>query len=149
MSDIEADSPGEESGRPPATLAEHVVSNCRPQPAIPAVLVLFLMVLMPAMTLQASAAQGGWMVWVIAAGVVISCALAIAAGFCSFAPQALWIALALWAMQLFGRAGLPQALQQLLVTGIAVATLMIAVQAWRVATGRFVPTVVDETDEAV
>ena len=145
MSNVGTDSPAEETGRPPATLQEHVTSNCRPHPAIPAVLAFFLLVLMPAISLQP--ASPGWVLWGIAVGIVVSCGLAVAAGFCSFAPQVIWIALALWAMQLFERGAAPGALRQLLIAGIVAAALMIVVQAWRVATGRFVPTIVERPDE--
>lgn len=145
MSSGETDLPAEQPGRRPATLVERVVSNCRPAPAIPAVLAFFLLVLVPIMSAQS--ALSGWLIWVVAAGIVISCGLAIAAGFCSFAPQAIWIALALWGMQLVERVAAPDALSQLLMAGIAAAGLTIILQAWRVATCRFVPTIVDEADE--
>jgi hypothetical protein len=148
MSEPQSEEISDSVGRPPRTAAEHVLANCRPQPAIPAVLIFFLMVLMPAVTLESqSVGSGGWLLWMIGAGIVISCALAIAAGFCSFAPQALWIGLALWAATLFERLELPGALRWLLIAGILSAAGMMIVQLWRVTTGRFVPTVLEPADE--
>ena len=48
---------------------------------------------------------------------------------------------AAWAMKFTSAGPLPAYNRYVLYAGIAATSLMVAVQAWRVATGRFVPTV--------
>jgi hypothetical protein len=139
--------PGQEQdrGREPRGLREQVIANCRPRPAIPAVAALFLTVLLPAMS-AVTAPDGAlsWQLWMIPAGVVLSCALAIAAGFCSLAPQAIWLVGAAWALGLIERAGLPAWHAAIVYLGMAAAVAMIGFQIWRVRTRRFVATWIDE-----
>jgi len=125
--------------RPPQTTAEHITANCRPQPAIPAVLAIFLLVLLPA--LSASGGISDWHLWLVPVGLVVSCGLAIAAGFCSLAPHAIWAVLALWANTLLPRAGFPGIHTGLLYLCLAVTAVMFVVQLWRIKTRRFVPTI--------
>jgi len=132
------DSQNNPDTRSPETPAEHLLANCRPQPAIPAVLALLLMVMMP--MLSPGAAVDGWQLWLIGAGLLVSAGLAIAAGFCSFAPQVFWLMLAAWAHNLAARAALPDILMMLLFGCAVGVVLMIFLQLWRVVTGRFVPT---------
>ena len=138
------DQPEDITGREPRGWQEHVVANSRPQPAIPAVLTFFLLVLVPLMPAAAPAAEiSTWQLWLIPAGVAISCGLAIAAGFCSVAPPLIWIVFAAWGLSLAERAGLPTLHTAIIYLGIVVATAMVFVQIWRIRTRRFVPTVVD------
>jgi len=134
------------SGRAPQTPAEHVFLNCRPQPAIPALLVLLVMVIMPALLATSQPEVSDFWLWLMGSGVVLSAGLAVAAGFCSLAPQVLWIGAAIWALSLFGRLGLGS-LQLLVQAGMACVALMAAVQVWRIATARFVPTVMEAGDD--
>ena len=131
--------------RSPQTTAEHITANCRPQPAIPAVLAIFLLVLMPA--LSASNGLSDWHLWLVPAGLVISCGLAIAAGFCSLAPHVIWVFLALWANTLLLRAGFPGFHTGLLYLALAITVIMFIVQLWRIRTRRFVPTIRVHTGE--
>ena len=130
--------------RPPATVAETVLANCRPQPAIPAVLVMIVFVLMP--TLGASA-DSSWRALVIAAGTIVSCGLAIAAGFCSLFPPLAWIVLALWCSSLPAFASLPGYNPALLAAAGVCAAAMLGTQIWRIRTGRFIPTIRVYPDE--
>lgn len=133
--------------RPPANLRERLLAHCRPQPAIPAVIVFFLGVLLPVLSQdpQTGAAPGDaadlWLNLLVTGGIVASCALAVAAGFCSVFPQAAWFALAVWCLSLPGAALFPAYVRGLLYLGMAVAAGMLVCQAWRVRTGRFVPTI--------
>ncbi len=140
--------------RPPANLFESFAANCRPQPAIPALLVLLLCGLYFFMATAPTVAPGVGAVtpalsltaaWGITLGVLVSCALAVAAGFCSLFPMLAWIGLSLL---LFGSrmALLPWHTRAALLAGIAAAALMVAVQIWRVRTGRFVPTIDDPAE---
>ena len=139
-----SDQTEEIAGREPHGWFEHVAANCRPQPAIPAVLAFFLLVLLPMMS-ASSVADGisTWQLWLITAGVVVSCGLAIAAGFCSLAPPVIWVVFAAWGLSLAGRAGLPVFHTAVIYLGMAVAAVVILIQLWRVRTRRFVPTVID------
>ncbi|MEZ5565947.1 MAG: hypothetical protein R3F24_10705 [Gammaproteobacteria bacterium] len=145
--------------RAPANLLETVTANFRPQPAIPALLLLLLCglyfrmatapVIIPVVDPASGSAAPGLSVfgaWGITVGLLISCALAVAAGFCSLFPMFAWIALSLL---LFGtRASmLPTHGWLALYTGIVVAAAMVAVQLWRIRTGRFVPTISDDPQE--
>lgn len=138
-----------DAGRPPHTLGEHVTANCRPQPAIPAVIVMLPAALLPLLMLGAPGnAAAGWLLWLIGAAFLGSAALAIAAGFCSLAPQLIWLMLALWARSLIERAGAPDILLYTLYLCAAAVIAMIGVQLWRIATRRFVPTVRDTVRDA-
>lgn len=100
---------------------------------------MFALVLLPAL-----AARGGisdWHLWLVAAGLIVSCGLAVAAGFCSLAPQVIWAVLAWWARALLERAGFPDLHTWLLYAGIVVAAVMVIAQLWRIQTRRFVPTI--------
>ena len=136
----------QEDGRPPQNLKETLIANSRPQPAIPAVLVFFLAVLMPTMFMAESDPQALWQIGLVALGIIGSCALAIAAGFCSVAPQAIWFALASWALNLDGTGRIAPINETLLTLGMAAVIVMIGVQIWRVRTGQFVPTIRDTVD---
>lgn len=134
----------EPTGREPRGWHEHIVAHCRPQPAIPAVAAFFLLVLLPMMSAASPAAENSvWQLWLIPAGLVVSCGLAIAAGFCSLAPPLIWIACATWGLSLAERAGLPAFHVVLVYAGIAAAAVTVVIQLWRIQTRRFVPTVVD------
>jgi len=134
--------PANEPGGPaPGGALETVVAHCRPAPAIPAVLVFMLSVAMPAMMLSPVGAAGGSpMLWLIPAGILVSCGLAVAAGFCSLFPQTIWIALAGWSWKFTMVGPLPDYNRWALGIGIAACAAMLAVQLWRIVTGRFVPT---------
>lgn len=135
--------------RPPATPLESMIANCRPQPAIPALLVLVL-TLMFAVSFggqQGAAGEAGWPVWIIVAGIVVSCGLAIAAGFCSLFPPLSWMAV-VW----LGRgivSGLPGSayVRATVFAGMVAAAVMVVVQVWRVRTGKFSPTLNDGTGD--
>ncbi len=129
-------------GRPPQSLTEHVVANLRPQPAIPAVLAMFAMVLLPAMLAQPqTGGPGAVLIGIVTAGVIASCGLAVAAGFCSLVPHLIWLALCPWALSLLSRGGLPGWVAGLVYAGAVAVLVMFVVQLWRIRTGRFVPTI--------
>ena len=136
----------EDNGRPPQNWQETLVANSRPQPAIPAVLVFFLAVLMPTMFMAGADPQPLWQILLVALGIVASCGLAIAAGFCSVAPQAIWFALAVWALNLDCSASIAPVNETLLMIGMVSVIAMIGVQIWRVRTAQFVPTIRDSSD---
>lgn len=129
--------------RPPRTALEMFTANSRPQPALPAVLVLLLCGLFAGFAVQAGSASAA--AWALTAGLLVSCGLAIAAGFCSVFPTLAWIALA---ALLFNKsvAVLAPHSRFALGTGMLAAAAMTLVQVWRVRTGRFVPTISDPTD---
>ena len=77
------------------------------------------------------------------AGIVVSCGLAVAAGFCSLFPQIAWLALALVSLPALERAQVPGYVSLLMVAGMLAAVVMLFVQLWRVRTARFVPTIRD------
>ena len=124
--------------RPPRTALEVFTANSRPQPAIPAVLVLLLCGLFAGYAVQSGNSSGA--AWALTAGLLVSCGLAVAAGFCSVFPTLAWIALA---ALLFNRsvALLAPHSRVALGAGMLVAAAMTLVQVWRVRTGRFVPTI--------
>ena len=78
--------------RPPRTALEILTANSRPQPAIPAVLVLLLCGLFAGYATQAGSSSVA--AWALTAGLLLSCGLAVAAGFCSVFPTLAWIGLA-------------------------------------------------------
>ena len=126
--------------RVPSTPLEILTANCRPQPAIPAVLVLLLCGLFAGSAVKAGGAS--FAAWALTAGLLASCGLAIAAGFCSLFPTLAWIGLA----GLLFRSGIPALAvhsRMALTAGMLAATVMTVVQVWRVKTGRFVPTLSD------
>jgi hypothetical protein len=129
------------SGRPSQTLTEQVLANSRPQPAIPAVLVMLMMVLLPAMAARSGISE--WQLWLIPAGVLASAGLAIAAGFCSLAPQLIWVVLSWWGLVLIGRTDLPGWCSAVIYFGILAVSAMFFIQIWRIVSGRFVPTIND------
>jgi membrane protein implicated in regulation of membrane protease activity len=79
--------------------------------------------------------------WLIAAGILVSCGLAIAAGFCSFFPPLAWMALALLCLNSTRAWASPLPVRVAFLAGVFASVVMLAIQAWRVRTGRFVPTI--------
>jgi hypothetical protein len=132
--------------RPPDTIAETIVANCRPQPAIPAVLVLVL-------TLFYASARGGavdvsvWSVAIVIGGLAVSCGLAIAAGFCSLFPPLVWIVVAALGLGPIGSMAGSGLARATVFVGMVAAAAMAVAQVWRVRTGRFSPTIADEPAE--
>jgi len=132
--------------RAPETLGEKLLANFKPQPAIPALFVFVLCIFISALSHDPGAVTGtetGGSAWLllIPVGIVVSCGLAVAAGFCSLFPQLAWIALATWALK-FTQSGLwPAYNRWVLLTGIVTAAAMVFVQIWRVRTGKFQPTI--------
>lgn len=138
------------TGRPPEGWLETLQANSRPQPAIPAVLVLLLSIMIPVMSLQPGATPDhtsiAWLLLPIA--LLASCGLAIAAGFCSVFPQIIWILIAAWALKFTVAGGpMPSYNRYLLIAGMLACTGMFFFQVYRVHTGRFVPTVRDPEPE--
>jgi hypothetical protein len=142
MNDIDP----EREFREPEGLLETLTANSRPQPAIPAMIVLLLTIMLPVMSFDAAATEASWTQWLIPLGLLASCGLAIAAGFCSFFPHVVWILVAAWAMKFTVSGPLPGYNRYVLIMGIVAAAIMLAVQVWRVRTRRFVPTIRIETD---
>ncbi|MEQ1800941.1 MAG: hypothetical protein ABL989_03400 [Gammaproteobacteria bacterium] len=127
--------------RPPRTLLETVTANSRPQPAIPAVLVLMLCGLFAGAAVTAGG--GSLAAWGLTSGLLVSCGLAVAAGFCSVFPTLAWIGLA-WLLLGARAPGLALHTQVALGAGTLGAIVMTLVQVWRVRTGRFVPTITED-----
>lgn len=121
--------------RAPRDLREAIIANCRPQPAIPALLVLVLTLMF------AASSAASWAAWAVAAGIVVSCGLAIAAGFCSFFPPLAWLAVAWLGADVLERLPSPVFARVALFAGTVAAVAMLGLQAWRVKTGQFVPTI--------
>lgn len=132
--------------RAPRGLVESIVANCRPQPAIPGLLVLFLTVLIAVFTYD-PAVERSVLALLIPAGILVSCGLAIAAGFCSFFPTLAWILVGWWAMKFTVAGPLPAYNRYVLLAAMGAAAVMLIVQGWRVSTRRFVPTMRDEPAE--
>lgn len=126
--------------RTPRTPLEILTANCRPQPAIPAVLVLLLCGLFAGSTVKAGGAS--FAAWALTAGLLVSCGLAVAAGFCSLFPTLAWMALA-WLLFSAVSEALAVHSRVALDAGMLAAAAMTLVQVWRVKTGRFVPTLPD------
>jgi hypothetical protein len=120
-----------------------VLANCRPQPAIPALLLL-LLTLMMALPAANQPQPGALIAWGVPLGLLASAGLALAAGFCSFFPPFAWLALAWLASGRLGSIAAPL-IEPALWAGSAIALLAVVIQTWRVATQRFVPTL-DEDD---
>ena len=148
MTDSQASSPVEDQTRPPANWQETLLANFRPQPAIPAVLVIMLAFSFAAMTRdpQTSAAGFSLSALLITLAIVASCGLAIAAGFCSLFPQLIWFLLALWGLRLTAAGTLADYNVYVLWLGMFAVVIMFFAQAWRVKTGRFVPSIRIESD---
>ena len=85
--------------------------------------------------------------WGLTAGLLASCGLAIAAGFCSVFPTLAWMALAGLLFRSSVDALAPHS-RVALGAGMVAAAVMTLVQIWRVKTGRFVPTIADEPPAA-
>ncbi len=151
MTDSRTDQTSEPAGdvtRPPANWQETLLANFRPQPAIPAVLVIMLAFSFAVMTQgpQPSAAGFSISALLITLGILASAGLAIAAGFCSLFPQLSWVLLALWGLRLTAVGTLADYNYYVLLFGMFAVALMFFVQVWRVKTGRFVPSIRIETD---
>lgn len=138
----DAESP-EPAVRAPENFGEMLAANLRPHPAIPAMLVLLFTIVIPVMSHEPGVAAGGGSLLslLIPVGIVASCGLAIAAGFCSLFPQAAWILVALWALKFTDNGALPAYNRYVLIAGMIAAAAMIVAQVWRVRTGRFTPTI--------
>lgn len=132
--------------RPPETIAETIVANCRPQPAIPAVLVLVL-TLFYASSLGGAEGVSAWSLAIVIGGLAASCGLAIAAGFCSLFPPLVWIVVAGLGLGPIGSMAGSGFARATVFLGMFAAAAMAVAQVWRVRTGRFVPTIADEPAE--
>lgn len=143
-----SESPG---GRAPKGWLETAIANCRPQPAIPALLVLLLSVLLP-LTSQTpadapSADTASPLLLLVPVGILVSCGLAIAAGFCSLFPTAAWIGLGFWVLRFAQPDGpLPAYNVYVIGAGMLAAATMFLGQLWRIRTHRFVPTIRDDRE---
>ncbi len=154
MNDTGRPEPGDDAGdqtdepavRAPQSIVESIIAHCRPQPAIPAVLVFVISILFPVMSWEPNAVASSWLL-LVPVGLLASCGLAIAAGFCSLFPQLAWIAMASWALKFTQAGPLPAYNRFVLLAGIAAAAIMVGVQAWRGLTGRFQPTIRVERDD--
>jgi hypothetical protein len=130
-----------ESGtRAPVTFAESIVANLRPQPAIPALLVLLLTTMLAVFSYDPAGSRS-LLILLAPAGILASCGLAIAAGFCSLFPQAAWILVAAWALKFTTSGPLPPYNRFVIFAGMFACAVMMFVQVWRVRTGRFSPTI--------
>jgi len=143
MTEIQGAQQPKNIGRSPVSLIEKVVANTRPWPAAPAVLVLLLCFIALPMSGDSVSADLNLRSLAIAAGLVISCGLAIAAGFCSLTPPIVWL---VGALALGASGQLPPWHSGLIYLGTAFAVGMIGFQLWRIYTGRFIPTVIDADD---
>jgi len=132
--------------RAPRNFSEHFIANFRLQPAIPAVIVFLASTIFPVMFMGPQAVGESTSLWLllIPAGILISCGLAIAAGFCSLFPQIVWILLAWWGTGFTRGSLLPAYNQYVLFIGMVAAGLMVVLQIWRVSKGKFSPTVRDD-----
>lgn len=111
------------------TPLEALRANARPAPALPALLVLLA-------TFAFAGALPGWLGLL---GLAASCGLAVAAGFCSLFPPAIWILLAPPLAVLLG-IDFGRWQPSVLVACLAACLVMLGLQVWRVRSGRFVPT---------
>ena len=129
--------------RAPEGFVETLTANFRPQPAIPAMIVLLITIMFPVVGHDPSSAavQGSWTQLLIPFGLLVSCGLAIAAGFCSFFPHLVWILVATWALKFTATGALPAYNRYVLFAGMASTVIMLIVQVWRVRTGAFTPTI--------
>jgi hypothetical protein len=136
--------------RIPETFGEKLLANFKPQPALPALIVLIISILVPAMSYDPNVINGdsgSIFLLLIPFGIVVSCGLAVAAGFCSLFPQLAWIALATWALKFTQGGPLPAYNRWVLLVGIVAAAAMVVMQIWRVKTGKFQPTIRVRLDE--
>ncbi len=117
-----------------------ITANVRPQPAIPALAVLFVTITFAVFSHDPGTGRSA-LILLVPLGILVSCGLAIAAGFCSLFPQAAWILMAGWALRFVANGALPVYNRFALLAGMLACGLMIVVQCWRVLTGRFVPTI--------
>jgi hypothetical protein len=115
-----------------------LLAHCRPQPAIPALLLLMLTLLV-ALPAANQTEPSTLVVWIVPLGLLGSAGLALAAGFCSFFPPVAWLAMAWLASSLLRSIAAPL-IEPALWAGAAIAVLGLGIQAWRVATRRFMPT---------
>ncbi len=125
--------------RDPKGWRENLLANIRPPAAIPAVFVFILFVLLPLVSQSGGANEGSMLGWVVTAGIVVSCGLAVAAGYCSFVPHISWLLLAAYGLRFHSRGLLSDANFWLLSIGVLVVLLMFFVQIWRVQNGKFSP----------
>ena len=132
---------GDDRVRAPQGWFETFTANCRPQPAIPAMIVLLLTIVFPVISYDPSADTRSVLVLLIPVGIVASCGLAIAAGFCSFFPHAAWILVAAWGLEFTETGPLPGYNGWILKAGMVACAAMAVAQLWRVRTGRFTPTI--------
>ncbi len=122
------------------------LAHLRPQPAIPSVFVLLLTSVLARMAMG-PAESGLLMTWGVPLGLIASAGLALAAGFCSFFPPLIWLALAWWGPLAVPNPKIPSlVITMWIATAVAVAAL--GIQAWRVSTGRFKPTIEVDQDTA-
>ncbi|MDH3582026.1 MAG: hypothetical protein OEM91_15555 [Hyphomicrobiales bacterium] len=135
--------------RPPADWQEALIANFRPQPAIPAALICMLAFSFAVLTQEPQVAADGFgaKAILITLGIVASCGLAIAAGFCSLFPQLIWFLLALWGLRLTAAGALAAYNFYVLLVGMCAVVAMFLVQLWRVRTGRFVPSIRLDDDQ--
>lgn len=126
--------------RAPEGFVETLIANFRPQPAIPAAFVFLLTILIAVFTFDPAVGRG-MLILLAPVGILASCGLAIAAGFCSLFPHVVWILLAAWALKFTAGGPLPAYNRYVLFTGMIVCVVMFAVQIWRMRTGRFEPTI--------
>ena len=136
--------------RAPQTVGETLLANFKPQPAIPSLFVFVLSILIPVMSAEPGPATGDGasiFLLLIPLGIVVSCGLAIAAGFCSLFPTLVWVLLASWAMKFTQSGPLPGYNRFVLLAGIVAAAAMFFVQIWRAKTGRFRPTIRIDIDD--
>lgn len=114
-----------------------VLAHCRPQPAIPAMLVLVITLLI-ALPAAGQPQPGAMVTWGVPLGLLASAGLALAAGFCSFFPPAAWLGIAWLAADTLTPASVPAAAPtHWVASGMCVIAL--GLQSWRVLTRRFVP----------
>mgnify|MGYP000362439239 CR=1 FL=1 len=142
--------PIDSTHRAPQTLGESLLAHFKPQPAIPAMFVFVLSIFIPVILAGpefATGDGGSIFLLLIPVGIVVSCGLAIAAGFCSLFPTLVWIALAGWAIRFTQSGQLPGYNRLVLLAGIIAAVVMFFVQVWRAKTGRFRPTIRIDLEE--
>jgi RsiW-degrading membrane proteinase PrsW (M82 family) len=79
--------------------------------------------------------------WGIPLGVLVSCGLAVAAGFCSFFPHLIWMALAGLGLGLIAQTPAHAWGTAAIYAGLVATLAGLLLQVWRVRTGRFRPTI--------
>ena len=136
------------TARPPQGWQETLTANCRPQPAIPSVLVFFISVVLPIVVFGVTAESTSVFVYLIPLGILVSAGLAVASGFCSLFPQSFWILLGLWGEDLAMRGSIPVYNVWAFRIGVIAMVIMIGVQMWRVRTGKFVPMIRELPEES-